>query len=228
MPGLPEPVKKVADRVRAMGAEPQDVWARAFRQEVRDQHPRFLTAVRADAEMLARLRGDRWQTSGRAGAAFQVLRLIVVGDSFFAQVCYRAKASLQRRHIPIVPRLFHRLAIVTGQICIGDPAILEPGVHIPHGQVVVDTRCRIGAGVTLSPFTTIGRVAGKAGGPILEGLVTVGTGAKILGPVTVGRGAVIGANAVVLDDVPEGAVAVGVPARIVRKGGPQAQTSSGT
>ena len=125
MPGLPEPAKKVAERVWAMGAEPQDEWARAFRQEVREQHPRFLTAVRADAQMLARLRGDRWQTSGGAGAAFQVLRLIVVGDSFFAQVCYRAKAALQRRRVPIVPRLFHRLAIITGQICIGDPAILE-------------------------------------------------------------------------------------------------------
>ena len=200
-----------------MGAEPQNEWAVAFRREIRAQHPPFVAAVRADAQMLARLRGDRWQTSGRAGAVFQVLRLVVVGDSFFAQVCYRAKAALQRRGVPIVPRLFHRLAIITGQVCIGDPAVLEPGVHIPHGQVVVDTRCHIGPGVTLSPFTTIGRIAGKTGGPDIGPMVTVGTGAKVLGPVRIGRGAVIGANAVVLEDVPADAVAVGVPARVLDK-----------
>lgn len=207
--------RSVANRVRAMGAEPQDEWAQAFRREVREQHPRFLHAVRVDAQIAARLRGDRWQTSGRAGAAFQVLRLVVVGDSFLAQVCYRAKAALQRRGVPIVPRLFHRLAIMTGQICIGDPAVLAPGVYIPHGQVVVDSRATIGPGVTLSPFTTIGRIAGKTGGPTLESMVTVGTGAKVLGPVTVGRRSSIGANAVVIDDVPSDAVAVGVPARVL-------------
>lgn len=206
--------QKVTDRLQAMGAEPQDEWARAFRRERREMHPPFVEAVVADARLAARLRGERWETSGKAGAAFQVLRLSVVTDSFLAQVCYRAKAALQRRGVPIVPRLLHRVAMITGQVCIGDPAVLAPGVYIPHGQVVVDARATIGPGVTLSPFTTIGRIAGKTGGPTLEPMVTVGTGAKVLGPITVGKRSTIGANAVVVHDVPEDSVAAGVPARV--------------
>lgn len=206
--------QKVTNRLQAMGAEPQHEWARAFRKERRELHPPFVRAVVADAQLAARLRGERWETSGKAGAAFQVLRLSVVTDSFFAQACYRAKADLQRRGVPIVPRLFHRLAMVTGQVCIGDPAVLAPGVYIPHGQVVVDARSTIGPGVTLSPFTTIGRIAGKTGGPTLAPMVTVGTGAKVLGPVTVGKRSTIGANAVVVEDVPDDSVAIGVPAQV--------------
>lgn len=205
----------LARRIRELGAEPQDEWARAFRREVREQHPPFVTAVLADAQMAARRRGDRWQTSGRASAWFQVLRLVIVGDSFLGQICYRAKAALQRRGVPVVPRIFHQLAIVFGHVCIGDPVVMAPGVYIPHGQVVVDARTRIATGVTLSPFTTLGRVSGRTGGPTLGPMVTVGTGAKIIGPISVGRGARIGANAVVVSDVPADAVAIGVPARIV-------------
>lgn len=215
MAGVQQIRRSIATRARAMNAEPQNEWARAFRRQVREQHPPFVEAVLSDAQIAARLRGDRWETSGRAGAAFQVLRLVVVGDSFFAQICYRAKAALQRRGVPFVPRLFHRLAIMTGQICIGDPAVLAPGVYIPHGQVVVDARSTIGPGVTLSPFTTIGRIAGKTGGPTIGAMCTVGTGAKVLGPVTIGKRSSIGANAVVIHDVPDDAVAVGVPARVL-------------
>ena len=209
--------RAVTDRVRAMAAEPQDEWARAFRSEVLAAHPPFVEAVFADAKLAARRRGERAETSGTAGAVFQVLRLVVVTDSFFAQVCYRAKAALQAKHVPIVPRLFHRLAIMTGQICIGDPVVLSPGVYIPHGQVVADARTTVAPGVTLSPFVTLGRVAGKTGGPKVGPLATVGTGAKLVGPVTIGRGAVIGANSVVTSDVPADAVAAGVPARILRQ-----------
>jgi len=57
----------------------------------------------------------------------------------------------------------------------------------------------------------------KLGVPRLGNDVYVGCGAKILGPVTIGDGAMIGANAVVLKDVPAGATAVGIPARIITK-----------
>jgi serine O-acetyltransferase len=79
--------------------------------------------------------------------------------------------------------------------------------------VVLDGLVEIGEAVSIAPFVTVGLLAGNLTGPVIERGVLVGTGAKILGPVRVGAGAQIGANAVVLSDVPSGATAVGAPAR---------------
>ena len=64
----------------------------------------------------------------------------------------------------------------------------------------------------IAPFVTIGLRAGDLAGPTIERDVSIGTGAKIIGPVRIGDGARIGANAVVVDDVPAGATVAGVPA----------------
>jgi serine O-acetyltransferase len=182
---------------------------------VRDRHPRFTAAVVADARIAAANRGERYRFRSRADAAVQVLRLAIVADAFLAQCCYRAKARCQSLRIPLVPRFLHRLAMRSGQICIGDPVLLQPGVYIPHGQVVVDGLVDVGRGVVLSPFVTLGLKAGDIIGPTIGPRVHIGTGAKVLGPVRVGADARIGANAVVLEDVPAGATVVGVPARVV-------------
>lgn len=178
-------------------------------------HPGFREAVMADARVAAGRRGERNQFRSRADAGLQVLRLMLVTDSFFAQVCYRAKTRAQVRRIPVLPHLLHRLAVVCGQISIGDPVVVEPGVYIPHGQVVLDALTHVKPGVTLSPFITLGRVVAVMGGPTIGPFAEIGTGAKVLGPVKVGARAKIGANAVVLCDVPRGATAVGVPARVI-------------
>jgi serine O-acetyltransferase len=182
---------------------------------VRSQHPRFAAAVLADARVATRRRGERYEFRNKADAVIQVVRLAIVTDAFFAQICYRAKARCQTRRIPFLPRLFHHLAVTHGGICIGDPVVVHAGVHIPHGQVVIDARTEVGRGVVLSPFTTLGRLTKVAGGPTIGAMVSIGTGAKVLGPVHVGEGASVGANSVVLSDVPPGAAAVGVPARII-------------
>jgi serine O-acetyltransferase len=182
---------------------------------VRKGHPRFTAAVVADARIAAANRGERYQFRSRADTAVQTLRLALVTDAFFAQCCYRAKARTQALGIPLLPRVLHRLAIMTGQISIGDPVRMQPGVYIPHGQVVVDGLVTVDRGVVLSPFVTLGLKGGDVIGPTIGARTYIGTGAKVFGPVHVGMGARIGANAVVLDDVPAGATAVGVPARIV-------------
>jgi serine O-acetyltransferase len=186
---------------------------------VRSRHPGFLEAVIADARIAAIRLGDRRPFPSRVEALLQALRLSMVTDAFLALVCYRAKAACQARRIPVVPWLFHRLAVVIGQVAIGDPVVVQPGVYLPHGQVVVDGMVEIGSDVALLPFVTVGLRAGSVQGPTVEAGATIGTGAKVLGPVRVGVGARVGANAVVIADVPDNTTVVGVPARPMEAGG---------
>ena len=181
--------------------------------EIRARHPRFRVAVRADAEITARYRDERHEFRSGLDATAQALRLALQSDAFLAQVLYRAKARLQALGVPLLPRILHRLAMITGQVAIGDPVVVQPGIYILHGQVVIDGITEIESGVTIGPFVTIGLRAGNLVGPTVEQGVSIGTGAKVLGRLRVGAGAQIGANAVVIDDVAEGTTAVGVPAR---------------
>ena len=187
--------------------------AEELRRQVRARHPRLLEAVTADAEVALRYRGEPREIASRLELTLVVARLILVTDAFLAQILYRVKARLQSVGVPILPRLAHRLAITLGQVSIGDPVVVAPGLYLPHGQVVVDGLVEIGEAVAIAPFVTIGLRAGNWNGPVIEKGVSVGTGAKVLGPVRIGAGAQIGANAVVITDVPAGATAVGAPAR---------------
>jgi serine O-acetyltransferase len=93
---------------------------------------------------------------------------------------------------------------------------LGGGLLLPHPNgVVIHPDAEIGPNCLLFQQVTIGE--SDCGVPILEGHVDVGAGAKIIGRLRVGKHAKIGANAVVLDDVPEGATAVGVPAKILSR-----------
>ena len=132
-----------------------------------------------------------------------------------SDLCYRTKVRLLAWRIPLLPALFHRLAIMIGQVSIGDPVVVAPGLYLPHGQVVIDGLVSIGPWTAIRPWVTIGLVEGDFRGPTIGRGVRIGTGAKVIGPVSVGDGAKVGANAVVMIDVPSGASAVGVPARVV-------------
>jgi serine O-acetyltransferase len=143
----------------------------------------------------------------------EVLRLAWVSDAFLALVCYRGKAALQAKGIPVLPRLLHRLAMALAQVSIGDPVVVRPGVYLPHGQVVIDGLTEIHSNVTIRPWVTIGLKEGVLVGPVIKGGSRIGTGAKLIGPITVGPHANVGANAVVLRDVAPHTTVVGVPAR---------------
>lgn len=184
-----------------------------FWRALRARHPRFREAVLADARLNAFYRGERSEFRSGRDALVQILRLAWVSDAFLAQVAYRAKARLQARGVPVLPRILHKVAMVAAQVSIGDPVVVEPGIYLIHGQVVADGLVEIGAGTVIAPWVTIGLRAGVVQGATIERDVSIGTGAKVIGPVRLGAGAVVGANAVVVDDVPPGRTVVGAPAR---------------
>jgi serine O-acetyltransferase len=125
---------------------------------------------------------------------------------------------LWRHHVPLLPRLlslFNRVVFA---------AQVPPGTRIGKGArlnysglgTVIHARAVIGERVEIGPGVVIGGRSKLYEVPVIEDDVHIGVGAKVLGPVRVGRGAEIGANAVVLHDVPAGAVVVGIPARVLR------------
>lgn len=96
--------------------------------------------------------------------------------------------------------------------------VISGGLLLPHPNgVVIHPLCKIGPNCLILQQVTLGTNGSKnkSGVPSLGGHVDVGAGAKILGPVIIGDNAVIGANSVVLTDVPANALAIGVPARII-------------
>lgn len=100
------------------------------------------------------------------------------------------------------------------------------------GSVRIHPYAKIGERVTIMHEVTLGtnqnELRDDHRAPIIEDDVFIGAGAKILGPVRVGRGAVVAANSLVLQDVPPGATAVGVPARILRYNGRGAPKAAAT
>ena len=91
------------------------------------------------------------------------------------------------------------------------------GLLIPHPNgIVIHPGVKIGVNCLIFAQVTIG-TRGDSRVPVIEGHVDIGAGARILGPLRVGAHAKIGANAVVLHDVPAGATAFGIPAKVCRK-----------
>lgn len=123
-------------------------------------------------------------------------------------------------------RLLSYLARMATGIDIHPAAQIGPGFFIDHGAgVVIGETAVVGHGVTLYHGVTLGGTSWSPGKrhPTLCDGVMVGAGAKILGPITVGAGARVGANSVVVEEVPAQATVVGIPARIVRTDRPAAQ-----
>lgn len=139
---------------------------------------------------------------------------VTLNSRVLAVALFRGKRALQRRQVPVLPALLDRLAIVLFNVNLGDYTDIGGGLYLPHGNVVVDGLVTIGRNCVIAPWVTIG-TNGTVAGPTIGDDVFIGTGAKVLGAIRVGDRAKIGANAVVIDDVPADATVVGVPARRV-------------
>ncbi len=190
---------------------------KALKKQYREARPSLLRALAADVVAFCANRGERIPVS-KLGRWRTAVRLVWQADDFLGVVLYRLRMALYDAGIPILPKLLHFLCIQIWSLRIGDFVMIEEGVYIPHGQIVMDGIVNVGRGAVLCPWITLGLVQGGIVGPTLAEGVFVGTGAKLLGDVKIGANANIGANAVVLKDVPAGATAAGVPARIVTDG----------
>ncbi len=118
----------------------------------------------------------------------------------------------------MAPRLLRRLTLYLHSSFVPFEAEIGEGTELGYGGmgVVIHPDARIGRGVFIAPQVTIGGRSGLPGVPSIGDDVLIGTGAKVLGPIRIGARSVIGANAVVVRDVPEGAVVAGAPARQLR------------
>lgn len=132
----------------------------------------------------------------RIGSYFYKLRL-----PFFPSICN------------ILIRLFHNCAVYS-ESSIGKGTVFGYGGIgvVIHKRVVIGNNCVIGSNVT------IGGRSKSAEVPVIGDGVYISTGAKILGAITVGANSVIGANAVVIHDVPANSIVVGIPAKVIKTG----------
>lgn len=136
-----------------------------------------------------------------------------------AVLSHRVAHALQQSGVPVVPRAIAAGSRLLTGIEIHPAARIGDGLFIDHGMgVVIGETAEIGDDVTLYQGVTLGGTGFATGKrhPTVESGVTVGSGAKLLGPITIGRGSKIGANSVVIHDVPAGSTVVGNPGHPVR------------
>ena len=160
----------------------------------------------------------------RDPAARNILEVLLCYPGLHALWGHRLTHWLWARKLKLLARwLSHLMRWLTG-IEIHPGATIGPGFFIDHGMgVVIGETAEIGVNVTLYHGVTLGGVSLEKGKrhPTLENGVVVGAGAKVLGPITIGKRSRIGANAVVVKPVPENSVVVGVPGRTIERSQPR-------
>ena len=139
-----------------------------------------------------------------------------------ALLAHRVAHALHRAGVPVLPRAIAYAARALTGIEIHPAARIGEGLFIDHGAgVVIGETVTIGDGVTLYQGVTLGGTGFETGKrhPTVQDNVTIGSGAKLLGPIEIGHGSKIGANSVVVRDVPPNSTVVGVPGHPVRVDG---------
>ena len=161
-------------------------------------------------------------TQERDPAATNILEILLLYPGLHAVIAYRIAHVLVKAKIPFFPRWISQTARFFTGIEIHPGAQIGKGLFIDHGTgVVVGETTIIGNNVTLFQGVTLGGTGKECGKrhPTLGDNIVVGTGAKVLGNIEVGSNSYIGANAVVLRNVPPNATVVGVPGRVTRQEG---------
>lgn len=158
----------------------------------------------------------------RDPAARSILPAIFLNSGLSALVFHRFANLLWRLHMPFIPSLISQFARFLTGIEIHPGARIGRGFFIDHGMgVVIGETAIIGDNVTLFQGVTLGGTGKETGKrhPTLGDNIVVGAGAKVLGNILIGDNSYIGANAVVIKEVPPNSTIVGVPGRVAKQDG---------
>lgn len=153
-------------------------------------------------------------------AARNVVEVFLLYPFIHAVIHYRISHFLYKRKLFFLARLVSQLSRFFTGIEIHPGATIGKGLFIDHGMgVVIGETAEIGDNVTLFHGVTLGGTGKDTGKrhPTVGNNVIIGSGAKVLGPILIGDGVKIGANSVVLKDVPANCTAVGIPAKFIYK-----------
>jgi serine O-acetyltransferase len=176
------------------------------------------------SRVLCEFRDDVTAVRERDPAARSIgtLEILTSYGGVHAIFSHRVAHALHEVGVPIVPRVLSNVSRMLTGIEIHPAAQIGKEFFIDHGTgVVVGETAEIGDRVTLYQGVTLGGTGFARGKrhPTIQDNVTIGSGAKLLGPISVGHGAKVGANSVVVHDVPPNATVVGNPGHPVRVDG---------
>ena len=159
------------------------------------------------------------QSRDPAAAGVGTLEILLAWPGVQALLAHRLASRLFKAGLRVPARLIATATRSLTGIEIHPAADIGPGLFIDHGMgVVIGETARVGEDVTIYQGVTLGGTGFATGKrhPTVEDQVTIGAGARLLGPITVGHGAKIGANTVVIHDVPPNSTVVGNPGHPVR------------
>jgi serine O-acetyltransferase len=173
------------------------------------------------ARILAEVRRDVAAARTRDPAARGVggLEILATWPGVHALLAHRVAHGLHEAGVPVLPRVIAAVSRAITGIEIHPAAKIGRGLFIDHGMgVVIGETAELGDDVTMYQGVTLGGTGFATGKrhPTVQDNVTIGSGAKLLGPITVGHGSKIGANSVVIHDVPAHSTVVGNPGHPVR------------
>lgn len=152
---------------------------------------------------------------------------LIIFKSFFTNYSFRATLFYRIMNYQFlqkgkISKFILILSYMFNKVHIPYNARIGGGLFIPHAEcIILHENCIIGDNTTILHGVTIGgNIFKEKNGrrsPTIGNNVLIGAGAKILGPVSIGNNSMIGANAVVINDIPEKSVAVGIPAKVVKE-----------
>jgi serine O-acetyltransferase len=162
---------------------------------------------------------DQYELIKQKDPAIKTMAEIFLYPSFWAMGFYRLAHWLYNRKRFFLARLISQIGRGLTGIEIHPGAKIGKGFFIDHGMgVVIGETCEIGDNVLVYHGVTLGGTGKETGKrhPTIGNNVLIGAGVKVLGPFKVGNNARIGAGSVVLQEVPDNATVIGVPARVVK------------